>query len=245
MRDTIQPSAPPSNPPPRDAIEAAGRQALARLRADHARLSRAECEDIVQAAHAYCAPKWDGVRPYAAFVATKAGKLAIDQARKETRAGAPVRATAERPQTLETLRDAVLTECRRRVRAATGEDFEPRFRAEDVRRERTNAREARALVAHARNVPGGEDRLDFRWWAQQCCETPPWHELVAAMGPRVGYLDAGGGYRRYGDANGERAVLSLLSGSWPKVSVGSVTVAEVIEAESAAIRTARRRVAAW
>jgi hypothetical protein len=174
----------------------------------------------------------------------KVRNLAIDAARAEKRqAKVPAsKAKVERP-AAETLRAAVLADCRARVLAATGELFDGfSIKPEDIERERSVAKFACAVLEALDDAPHEiTSAVDAARLRSRAGNTPPWHRFLVSHRMCVGYIDANGRYQRYGGTDTELAVLSILSGSWPKVKVGSVTVAQVIEAEATAIRKARTR----
>ena len=183
-----------------------------RLEADH--------DDFIAEAIDYCAPKHSADRSFVAAVKAKAAKLAMDRLRRieaGKRALDPIRTSRapapDRP--LAGLREAVLAECRRRVREATGQDCA----GFTIRREHLESQRDAAVVARrfAQDTKGNASIADGAWHsvALLCADTPPWHEFIVANRMRIGYVDAHGTLRWYGSTDAELAVLSLLSGSWP------------------------------
>ncbi|MBK8994953.1 MAG: hypothetical protein IPM35_04270 [Myxococcales bacterium] len=229
----------PASNPSKATVEQATRQALAKLRCEHP--NRQDHEDLAQEALSYCLGSFGGdSAAFAGNVAWKACRLALDAIRRER---PKARRALERPQTLNGLREAVRSECRRRVREATKEDIED-FASETrakVEREGKQVRAARDILGALERAPWLGRHVDQCALGQARGLQPTWHELLAMRVLAVGYFDGTGGYRRFGETDTEQAVLSLLSGSWPEVQVGTMTVAGVIRAEAAAIRAARRR----
>lgn len=231
---------------PRATVDAAERQALARLRKQHPRLGDDERRDIVAEAHVKCLPRWDGVGSYEARVTAKADMLAIDRARKEKRhASAVALSKVARPQTLAGLRAVVLHECRARVLRAMGGD-EERFAkltakslAAEVTKEQAVAKAARAVLRALRGAPASVvARVDVKAMTQYAhLHGLPLRRMQQIVG--FTYRDAAGEWRDFGGLTGtdtERAVLALLDGAWPKNARVGMTAAEVIALEADAIR---------
>lgn len=235
--------------PTNEEIRDATRRAIAKLAADFPRL--AEREDLAQNAIEYALKKWDGERPFAAFVMWKADLLAKNAARDADRRRALMTTTPAKRRSAalfgseKSLREATIRECRERVIAATGDEgrwwldeLERTITPPAVDEERAAARAARAVLKALEGAPSWVaekvDREAMHRFATMY-GAASWH-TIAGQRIGIGYF-VDGQYRKFGATPVEAAVLSILLGSWPKVSAES-TPADVIEREADAIRKA-------
>ncbi len=240
--------APPK--PTNDEIRKALRSSNAMLARDFAQLGNRE--ELTQEALIYAHEKWDGGRTFVAFVKWKAKKLALNAARDLKRRaeifenGPSSTAATALYASEQALREATIQECRARVLTATGDEGKwwldelvVRVTPDAIKEEREGARAARAVLRALQGAPAWvTEKVDVEAMRRFATlyGNATWHS-IAGQRIGIGYV-VDGEVRKYGATQAEAAVLSILLGSWPKVSVETSTPADVIEREADAIRKA-------